>query len=940
MFKKHFALSATLFLTTIFMKTIKNIIASGFAASVLLFALTPQGFSQQSSTDSRSSVDIPRVLSYQGFIQSSDGISASTNKWDGIQKLTVRLYADNSGKQLLWEDEFSADVHSGVFDLLLGSQKPLPTASEFTGPMWIAVKVGDGDEMKPYTQLTASPYALTVANHSITPEKIAADYVSSIFVNGEKVTGNGTGINFIGSNGLDLNFDPSTNTILVSGSSTGSNGKGGTPLNTSNYINNGTSLQSGASFNIGSNGTIGGSLSLGTALTVGNGGTGSTTASGARSNLGLGSIATQNSNAVTITGGTIDGTSIGATSTSSGAFTTLSTSSSSSFGGALNMNSYAITSLGDPSNAQDAATKNYVDAADATISGNLSNEVTRAEGAESTLTSNLNTEISNRQTAVTDEATARSSADATISGNLSNEVTRAEGAESTLTGNLTTEISNRQTAVTGEATARSSSDATITGNLNNEITRAEGAETALQTNIGAEASARTTAVATVTTNLNSEVTTRTNQATAYLLLDGTRSMTGALNMNSHSIGNVSEPSAAQDAATKNYVDNGITAATGNNYIKNQTGLQSANFNINGNATAASFSGNGANITHVNAETLNGETNANLHDASLLTGSIPNATHATNVSGGAITSETIDNTVTGDGSGLTGVNALTLNSESNDVLHDADNLTGIYASLDGSQILNVDATSLNGEGNVSLHDAGSLTGTYAGLNGSAISNVDAVEVNGDANIAFTDLDNDFGMHNLTTTGLVTSGQVYLSPTSNMDALTIGNSGTGNDISSNQWYVTYSGGGTFNGGISVAPGAPPNAENTIQFNNGAQASLVSASLTDVQTWTLPDNTGTIALLSDIPSVSNYLPLSGGSMTGTIDMGSNSITNVLDPSSAQDAATKNYVDANAMKKWVSVPVSSTASGSPGDVAEDSNYIYICTATNTWKRAALSSW
>lgn len=49
------------------------------------------------------------------------------------------------------------------------------------------------------------------------------------------------------------------------------------------------------------------SLTLGTALAVLQGGTGSNTASGARTNLGLGTIATQNSNAVTITGGSITG---------------------------------------------------------------------------------------------------------------------------------------------------------------------------------------------------------------------------------------------------------------------------------------------------------------------------------------------------------------------------------------------------------------------------------------------------------------------------------------------------------------------------------------------------------------------------------------------------------------------------------------------------------
>lgn len=41
-----------------------------------------------------------------------------------------------------------------------------------------------------------------------------------------------------------------------------------------------------------------------------------------------------------------------------------------------------------------------------------------------------------------------------------------------------------------------------------------------------------------------------------------------------------------------------------------------------------------------------------------------------------------------------------------------------------------------------------------------------------------------------------------------------------------------------------------------------------------------------------------------------------------------------------WVSPPATATSTGVAGQKAYDANYLYICTATNTWRRTALSSW
>ena len=61
-------------------------------------------------------------------------------------------------------------------------------------------------------------------------------------------------------------------------------------------------------------------------LPIANGGTGGTTAAGARTGLGLGSIATQDITNVTLTGGTINGVIIGGSTAAAGSFTTLNAS--------------------------------------------------------------------------------------------------------------------------------------------------------------------------------------------------------------------------------------------------------------------------------------------------------------------------------------------------------------------------------------------------------------------------------------------------------------------------------------------------------------------------------------------------------------------------------------------------------------------------------------
>ena len=103
-----------------------------------------------------------------------------------------------------------------------------------------------------------------------------------------------------------------------------------------------------------------------------------------------------------------------------------------------------------------------------------------------------------------------------------------------------------------------------------------------------------------------------------------------------------------------------------------------------------------------------------------------------------------------------------------------------------------------------------------------------------------------------------------------------------------------------------------------------------------------TGNTAVVAgDITALvdSTYVNVSGDTMSGALDMGTNKITNMGAPTSANDAATKNYVDSVASGLSWKEPVNSVGATNPltattGDrFLNTTDYkIYVATATNTW--------
>ena len=60
-------------------------------------------------------------------------------------------------------------------------------------------------------------------------------------------------------------------------------------------------------------------------------------------------------------------------------------------------------------------------------------------------------------------------------------------------------------------------------------------------------------------------------------------------------------------------------------------------------------------------------------------------------------------------------------------------------------------------------------------------------------------------------------------------------------------------------------------------------------------------------------------------------------------QDPTGSQWIDASPPLAAVvlgNAPSTASSTGSAGDIRYDSGYVYICVATDTWKRAALTTW
>lgn len=120
----------------------------------------------------------------------------------------------------------------------------------------------------------------------------------------------------------------------------------------------------------------------GALLPITSGGTGASTAAAARTVLGLGTIATQNADAIAVTGGAINGATVGATTVAAGSFSTLNSSGNTRLGGLSGNQSLQVNNVASAVNyaqivgaATGAAPTISAQGSDASINLNLAAKV-------------------------------------------------------------------------------------------------------------------------------------------------------------------------------------------------------------------------------------------------------------------------------------------------------------------------------------------------------------------------------------------------------------------------------------------------------------------------------------------------------------------------------------------------------------------------------------
>ncbi len=147
MTKTHYTLIQTLLIIVV-------LLISGMLEAQTVKSKTS---SDQPKSTMVSPIAIPGVISYQGKLTNTDG----TPKTDGDYSFTFKLYDSESASTPIWSEAKTITLKNGLFSTYLGDTTPFDASVTFMKAYWLGVTVESGSELSPRISLSTVPYSYT-----------------------------------------------------------------------------------------------------------------------------------------------------------------------------------------------------------------------------------------------------------------------------------------------------------------------------------------------------------------------------------------------------------------------------------------------------------------------------------------------------------------------------------------------------------------------------------------------------------------------------------------------------------------------------------------------------------------------------------------------------------------------------------------------------------